>query len=116
MLRITVELLPHGDEDAAETIAFAKICNLRKHEAGSPLGDYHAYFEANEVPMASNPAPYLPDDPRRAYHCVSTAVVEDFPRFEGSVWDLIATMLEASGRSRPAAPTTAALAALGGRQ
>lgn len=112
MLRITVELLPHGDESQARVIGTAKVCNLRRHEAGSPLGSYHAYFEANEVPMASNEPPYLPDDARRTYHTVGSSVIEDFPRFTGSSWDLIASTLQAAGRGWPAEPADlAALAA-----
>lgn len=102
MWRLQLDWLPGGDETKAEPLGHARICNLNKHETGSPLGSYHAYFEADEVPMASNEPPYLPNDPRRTYHCVATAVVEDYPRFAGSAWDLIATMLQASGLGHPA--------------
>jgi hypothetical protein len=117
MLKITVELAPHGDEAAAEVIAFAKVCNLRRHEPGSELGSYHAYFEAHEVPR-SEPGPYMPDDPRRTYHKVGDAIVEDYPRREGSVWDLIATMLDGAGFGRPDQPVVhdgLKLSAIGGR-
>jgi hypothetical protein len=102
MIQITVSYLPHGEEDKAEPLGFARICNLREHEPGSDLGNFHAYFEANEPPMASSPPPYLPDDPRRTYHKVADAIVVDYPRREGSVWDLIAAMLQQAGRGRPA--------------
>jgi len=102
MFRITVELLPHGDETKAKLLGIGKICNLRRHEPGSPLGTFHAYFEANEVPMANNPPPYLPDDPRRSlHHLVGDCIVEEFPRYEGSIWDLIATALTKAGRGWP---------------
>ena len=99
--RLTLDWLPDGDETKPEFVGHARICNLNEHEHGSPLGSYHAYFEANEVPMASNEPPYLPEDPRRTFHGVSTAVVKDYPRFQGSTWDLVATMLTASGRGWP---------------
>ena len=100
--RIRVDWLPEGDETKAEELAHGRICHLRHDER---TADLHAYFEADEVPMASNEPPYKLDDPRKTYHCVSTAVVEGYPRFQGSVWDLIATMLTESGRGRPAQPT-----------
>lgn len=96
MYVIRVEEHPGGDETKARQIALGKVCNLRTHEPGSPLGDFHAYFEANEVPR-SEPKPYTRDDLRKTYHSMGSAVVEDFPRFDGSIWDLIATMLRASG-------------------
>lgn len=55
--------------------------------------------------MKSNDPPYLLDDPRAVHHCVSTAVVKDFPRFDGSIWDLVATMLTESGRGWPGKET-----------
>jgi hypothetical protein len=114
MIEITVTYLPHGDESAAEPVGFARICNLREHEAGSELGSFHAYFEANEPPMASQAPPYLPDDPRRTHHKVADAIVRDYPRREGSVWDLIAAMLAEAGRGRPVRHGGLTLSTIGG--
>lgn len=100
MYVITVELHPGGDEEQAEVVATGKICNLREHEPGSPLGNFHAFFEANEVP-ASEPAPYAPDDERRTWHLTGSGVTKDYPRRQGGVWDLIATMLQEAGKGRP---------------
>lgn len=102
MLRITVELLPHGDESRAETIATARICNLRHHPAGSEVGDYHAFFEANEVPddeaRGAIKRPAFEDKLRRTDHLVASTYANEVPRFKGSVWDLVAIMLDAGGR------------------
>lgn len=96
--RVRVDWLPDGDESRAEPLAHGRICHLEKNQE---LAKYHAYFEANEPPMASEKPPYLVDDPRNTYHCVSSTVVNDYPRFWGSVWDLVATALVESGRGRP---------------
>lgn len=104
MLRITVELLPQGDESRAEVIATARICNLRHHPAGSSVGDYHAFFEANEVPddeaRGAIKRPPFEDTLRRTDHLVASTYAYDVPRFKGSVWDLVAALLEAGGRGR----------------
>ena len=100
--RVRVDWLPDGDESKAEPLAHGRICHLRKDER---TADFHAYFEADEVPIDSNEPPYLLDDPRKTFHCVSTAVVENYPRFQGSIWDLLAKMLTASGRGEPVTPT-----------
>jgi hypothetical protein len=101
MLRITVELLPGGDESRPEVVAHGRICNLREHPPGSDLGNFHAYFEANEVPQ-TEPGPHSkPGDPRATYHTIGTGVTRDFPRYDASVWDLVCEMLQQSGRGRP---------------
>jgi hypothetical protein len=84
LLKLTLEYLPHGDESKAEVIGFARVCNLRKHEQGSKLGSFHGYFET--------------DKPEHTY---SDGFIEDYPRFEGSPWDLVATLLQISGRGHP---------------
>jgi len=107
MLRITVEVLPGGDEAEAYEVARARICNLRHHEHGSPIGDYHGAFEAIEPPMRSELPPYEvglgagPRDPRATDHGVASTYVSGWPRFAGSVWDLIAALLEAGNRGWP---------------
>jgi hypothetical protein len=98
--RITVELLPHGDESKAEVVAQGKICNLRRHEPGSPLGTFHAFFEANAVPERDRPA-FSADELEPTYHTIGDCVLEDYPRSEGNVWDLVASTLHASGRGWP---------------
>lgn len=90
MLKITVEELPHGDETAARVVAEGRICNLRQHPPGSPLGDFHAFFETD----------YTDDDENR-HTLVASTYTKDFPRREGTVWDLVATMLNEGGLGRP---------------
>lgn len=92
MLRITIELLPHGDESRATVVAHSRVCNLREHPPGSELGNYHAYFEANER---------APREDVPTWHKVGNAIVKNYPRHEGSVWDHVATMLEAAGFGWP---------------
>lgn len=101
MLRITVEYLPHGDEASPVVVGRAKVCNLRKHEAGSELGDFHAYFEANEPPQASEYPPFMPDDPRSVWHTSHDAIVSDYPRRMGGVWNLIGACLVQAGATAP---------------
>jgi hypothetical protein len=92
MLRITVEYLPHGNESKAEVVAHSRVCNLREHPPGAPLGNFHAYFEANAV---------APRESEVTWHKVSDAIVKDYPRREGGVWDHIAVMLRAAGFGWP---------------
>jgi len=102
--RITIDWLPDGDETRPEFVAHGRICHLDQ-EHGAERRSFHAYFEATEPPMKSNDPPYLLDDPRAVHHCVATAVVEDYPRLDGSIWDLVATMLVHAGRGWPGKET-----------
>ncbi len=78
MFHLTLEYVPHGDESKKETIGFARICNLREHPPGSDLGSFHGYFEVEEIRKIN-------------------AFVKDYPRKEGTPWDLIAALLLAGG-------------------
>lgn len=106
MLRITVEIAPGGDFTRAKKVAEARICNLGTQPAPFELGDYHAFFEADEVPddaargVLDRPA-FYPDQARKVEHLVSSAYTYDYPRLKGSVWDLIADLLSKGGRGRP---------------
>lgn len=100
MFVIKVELWPGGDESKAEQIAEGRICNLRKHEPGSDLGSFHGYFDATAVPELGR-EPFSADELEPAYHTVANGYVDDYPRTLGSVWDLVATMLEAGGARHP---------------
>jgi hypothetical protein len=80
MLRVTVELLPHGEEAKAEVIGKAMICNLMKHEKGSELGSFHGHF-ATDGKQEIN------------------AFAEDYRRHEGTPWDLIGTLLQNAGHA-----------------
>ena len=104
MYVVKVELWPGGDESKAEQIAEGRICNLRQHEPGSPLGNFHAYFDATAVPEKPEPPQHV-DELEPAYHTVGNTYLTDYPRREGSVWDLIAAALLSAGRGRPVQPT-----------
>jgi len=78
VFHLTLEYVPHGDESKKEVIGLARICNLRKHEPGSDLGSFHGYFEVENARQID-------------------AYIEDYPRKQGTPWDLIATLLRASG-------------------
>jgi hypothetical protein len=78
MFQLTLEYLPHGDETKAEKIGFARICNLRQHEPGSDIGSFHGYFEVEGARQID-------------------AFIKDYPRKQGTPWDLIAVLLRASG-------------------
>ena len=98
--RITVEWLD-DEESKPEHVAHGRICHLDPKEVGQPRRAFHSYWEATEPPMKSNAPPYVLNDPRAVHHCVSTSIVEDYPRHEGSIWDLVATMLTHAGRGWP---------------
>ena len=66
MLRVTVELLPHGRD--GRTLAYAEIENVGGDEK-------HASYLV-----------HLYDE---AYGEVGTATIADYPRFSASVWDLV---------------------------
>jgi hypothetical protein len=79
MFHLTLEYVPHGDVTRKEVIGFARICNLREHPAGSELGSFHGYFEIEGERQLN-------------------AYVKDYPRKEGTPWNLVATLLRALGR------------------
>ena len=74
MLKLTLELLPHGDEDKAQVIGESRICNLMEHDPGSPLGSFHGWFRL---------------DGERELN----AFVKDFPREDRTEWELVAELL-----------------------
>jgi hypothetical protein len=92
--RITIEWLD-DEESKPEPVAHGRICHLEPEEAGLPLRSFHSYWEVEPNPRSTF------DHPQSIHKLVSTSVVEDYPRFEGSIWDLVATMLVASGRGWP---------------
>ena len=67
MLRVTVELLPHGRD-------------------GRPLG----YAEIENISGDEKHASYLVHVYDEAYEEVGTATIADYPRFSATVWDLVA--------------------------
>jgi hypothetical protein len=75
MLKLTLELLPHGDEEKAEVIGEARICNLMEHEPGSPLGSFHGWFRLDGQDRELN------------------AFVKDWPRQERTEWELVSALL-----------------------
>lgn len=79
MFHLTLEYVPHGDESKKQVIGIARVCNLRKHEPGSELGSFHGYFEVDGARQID-------------------AFVTDYPRKQGTPWDLVAALLRASGR------------------
>jgi len=94
--RILVDWLPHNDESRAQPLAHGRICHL-DHEEGSATSDMHAYFEVS-IPEGWQ---LLDDEPGSVHRSVGTAIIKDYPRFKGSLWDLIATALIEAGRGRP---------------
>lgn len=95
--RILVDWLPDNDESRAEPIAHGRICHL-EHDPGSEVSDMHAYFEVS----LGHDAPMLLDDERDSpHHLVATAIMSKYPRFQGSVWDLIAAALVSAHRGWP---------------
>ncbi|WP_106857301.1 hypothetical protein [Caballeronia novacaledonica] len=69
MLLVTVELFPFGREDGRKSIGQTRVINVAGDAAyGSYLFEV---FEGAETPIA-------------------TSLLTDYPRFAGSVWDLVA--------------------------
>lgn len=99
MLRVTVELLPGGHLDGRRTLATANIWRTRS----GPLADYE--FEMEEK--------LLPDSAWQG-------VLQDYPRWSASVWDLVARSVAValSGKeelpARPALPQVPVYDAEGG--
>jgi hypothetical protein len=92
--RITVDWLD-DEESKPEPVAHGRICHLEPEEAGLPLRSFHSYWEIEPNPRSTF------DHPQSIHKLVGTSIVEDYPRLEGSIWDLVATMLVASGRGWP---------------
>lgn len=94
--RILVDWLPDNDETRAIPLAHGRICHL-EHEEGAETSDMHAYFEV------STPADWklLGDEPDTRHRLIAATVFKDYPRFKGSVWDIIATALQECDRGRP---------------
>lgn len=76
MYRLTLEHLPHGDADQARVIGTASICNQAHHPHGSPIGDFHGWFQAEGT------------------HEIN-GFVNNYPR-DAEPWTLIAALLEAA--------------------
>lgn len=93
--RILVDWLPDNDETRPVPLAHGRICHL-EHEQGAPTSDMHAYFEV-DIPKKW----HLLADSTDTHHLVASTVFKDYPRYKGSVWDLIAAALESAGRGRP---------------
>lgn len=92
--RITVDWLE--DEDATpEFVAHGRICHLNPEESGLPLRSFHSYWEVEPNPRSTF------DHPQTTHKLVGSSVVQDYPRLEGSIWDLVATMLTHAGRGWP---------------
>jgi hypothetical protein len=96
--RILVDWLDDEDSEP-QHVAHGRICHLNPEEAGLPLRSFHAYFEVEPNPSSTF------DHPHAIHKLVGTAVVEDYPRLEGSIWDLVATMLIHAGRGWPGKET-----------
>jgi hypothetical protein len=90
MLRITIELLPGGREDGKQVIATAEIARV----SGGALADYRVALADAVLGQVGE-----------------RATVRDYPRWAGSIWDLVARCVAAAlnqGREslppRPAPP------------
>jgi hypothetical protein len=92
--RITVEWLD-DEESTPELVAHGRVCHLDPAEADLPLRSFHSYWEIEPNPRSTF------DYPQATHKLVGTSVVESYPRLEGSIWDLIATMLTHAGRGWP---------------
>lgn len=87
MLRVTVEIIPFGREEAKRVIGVAEIVN--DNTGGREIGNYHAVVKNA---MGEN------------LHLV---YVEGFPRLESNSWDLIYRVLKkAYGGRKPKKKTT----------
>lgn len=92
--RITVDWLDE-EGSAPEFVAAGRICHLYPEEAGGDLRAFHSYWEVEPNPRSSF------DREAHVHHLIGSSVVKDYPRREGSIWDLVATMLTESGRGWP---------------
>ena len=91
--RVTVEWL--DDEQAVpEFVAHGRVCHLDDRH-GADLRDFHSYWEVEPNARSSF------DHPQAVHKLVGSSVVENYPRRQGSIWDLVATMLTHAGRGWP---------------
>lgn len=79
MIRITVEMVPHGDESKKTLFAVAEIA-LQKHSPDGQLGTYHT--------RTSHTAKYY--KPGKWW---KQGVLENFQRLKKSPWELITMAL-----------------------
>lgn len=87
MIRVTVELVPHGDEGRAKTLGRAIIHNVSRNGSTSTKGDYRAAV-AHESRMATT-ADILTHPLRRGE-------VRDYPRLSYNVWRLVIRALRSA--------------------
>ena len=77
MLRITIQLIPHGDESLTSTLGTIDIWNDLSHSDRADMGNYEGnLFSASPFFMSK------------------TGKVKDFPRQEKSSWHLLAEFLK----------------------
>lgn len=92
--RVTVEWL-EDEQSKPEFVAHGRICHLDPEQAGLDRRSFHSYWEVEPNDRSSF------DHPQWVHKLVGTSIVENYPRREGSIWDLVATMLTEAGRGWP---------------
>lgn len=78
MIRITVELVPHGIEERARVLARANIVNAGDHPEHPKRGNYRYWFSQAGRPSTTG----------------RLGPLNDFPRQRENVWRLLQRCLE----------------------